>query len=111
MVDGEYRFDFTQIQEAHNACWRAFYEAMQRGDKLVVVDNTNTSNDLVGAYWSPAVATGYEVEIVQLTCSHDTAVSRCQRDTPPEVILQQHEQLMSCPLPPYWKNYRYVSTN
>lgn len=51
---GEYHFDIAQLGEAHASCHRAFVEAITRGVRFVVIDNTNGSI----AEMAPYVALG-----------------------------------------------------
>lgn len=104
MVDGEYRFDPNRVQEAHNQCWQSFWEAMQRGDRLIVVDNTNCSLDEVGAYWLPARSCGYEVTVITLWVSPAIAHERCTHNVPLEFV-RERQQALVCHqvwIPKYW---------
>lgn len=104
MVDGEYRFDVTKMQDAHNACWRGFYAAVQARAELIVVDNINAALAEVGPYFLPAKAHGYAVKVITILCDPEVALDRNTHGTSPEVMHMFHDQLMKNNelIPRYW---------
>ena len=60
--DGEYKFDPSKIAQAHATCMRLFDEALRRGDPIVVVDNTNTTQWEYQKYVDKANRAGYTVD-------------------------------------------------
>jgi predicted kinase len=101
---GEYRFDPSRIQQAHSACWLAFDQAVRDQAPLIVIDNTSIALDELGAYWLPAIARGYEVEIITLECSVETAIRRNTKRAPDTFIGMLAARLASTQLPGYWQH-------
>lgn len=102
VVDGEYRFNPSLLPEAHSACLRKYTEALQAGVELVVVDNTNTSVGEVAPYSALALAYGYELEIIVLSCSPQVGYERNRHNVPLAAVQAQYERLASLDLPPWW---------
>ena len=59
---GEYKFDSSKLGAAHGQCKRLAEEAMRRGDPIIVVDNTNTTEREYKDYVDMANSYGYAVE-------------------------------------------------
>lgn len=76
IVDGEYRFDASKLQEHHGKCFRAFMDAIQSGTVSIVVDNTNIEAWEYSPYVIAAEAFGYEVELLTLDCTVEASLSR-----------------------------------
>lgn len=76
LKEGVYHFNGSDLPKAHQACWLAFYEAVQRKEPLIVVDNTNTAVADIASYVLPAEANGYTVKILTLVCESAIAASR-----------------------------------
>lgn len=102
--DGVYRFDFTKISLAHQACWRQFYVAVQAKVELIVVDNTNLTAAEISPYMLPAEAMGYQVEIITLETPVELCKVRNTHGVKSEVIDMMAANLASRKLPPWWKN-------
>lgn len=98
-----YQFDPARIGEAHNACFRAFIEALQAGHERVIVDNTNTMVAEMAPYMLAAGAYGYEVKILEVRCSVETALERNIHEVPEEAIRAMAEALETVELPPWWE--------
>lgn len=58
---GSYKFDPTLLGKAHGSCRFAFERALDRGDALVVVDNTNLLRKHYKEYVDLAQKAGYTV--------------------------------------------------
>lgn len=84
--DGVYRFDRTKLPQAHAECLRNFVEALQRGEPLVVVDNTTTTLVEAAPYMALAPAYGYSAEIHRLDVDLVTAAARNVHDVPADTI-------------------------
>lgn len=76
MESGEYKFDASKIEEAHNACLRKFVSSLQNSAAPIVVDNTNLTVEELAPYYCLARAFGYEVEIVRCWTSVNEAVQQ-----------------------------------
>ncbi len=110
--DGEYRFDPTRLQEAHQACYRAFVEAVARKEPFIAVDNTNISVWEMAPYVVHGRVFGYDVEILTMDCSADAAVARKDL-VPPEKVRQTERFLKeeTLRMPPFMKAiYRTIPT-
>lgn len=77
-VDGVYRHDQTKLREYHGRTFRLFLEALQRGDALIIVDNTNIEPWEFSPYVLAGEAFGYPVELLTMRCSLETALARKQ---------------------------------
>jgi predicted kinase len=97
-----YQFDPSRIGEAHNNCFRAVIEALQRGEPLVIVDNTNTSVAEMAPYMLAAGAYGYEAKVLRVLCSVETALERNVHGVPEPAIRAMAEALETVELPPWW---------
>lgn len=85
---GEYVFNAKTASEGHESCYRAFCEAMSRGES-VVVDNTNTALSHFANYLEEARRLKASVRVVSLYCDTDKAAGRTVHETPRETILRQ----------------------
>jgi predicted kinase len=102
---GVYAFDPTKLGAAHGQCLRRYTEALQRGESHVVVDNTNTTTLEMAPYVSLALAYGYAVTIVRVTCDPAIAAARNTHGVPEGAIRAMHariEATFQTGLPPFW---------
>lgn len=102
---GTYAFDPRKLGEAHGQCLRRYTEALQQGASQVVVDNTNTTLLEMAPYVSLALAYGYGVEIVRVTCDPAVAAARNTHGVPEGAIAAMHariEATFQTGLPPFW---------
>ncbi len=74
--EGVYRFDPSKLADGHGLCFRTAVEALQRGERLVVVDNTHTQNWEMAPYVQAGRAYGYKTGIVRLDIDAITAAQR-----------------------------------
>lgn len=112
MVDGAYKFDARKLPEAHQACWRSFYAALNERDiDVIYVDNTNISAAEIGPYVLPAESCGWQVEIITLECDPVVAAARNVHGVPAESVHRMHARLQAAEkdFPPFWR-HRKVST-
>lgn len=63
MVDGEYKFDYRKLAQAHEECYQKFCEAVFAGDN-VIIDNTNTTEAQYQKYLDWAKNNGYQCFVV-----------------------------------------------
>lgn len=89
--NGNYNFDMKRIGIAHQQAKEKFFEALQRKEPLVIVDNTNTRwwemEDYV--YW--AEEHGYDISFIRLVVDVETAHKRNIHNTPKEIVEKFHE--------------------
>jgi len=93
-VDGEYRFDPTQLTEAHRTCFRKFVDAVNQERALIIVDNTNIHAAEFAPYVTYAAAYGYEVKLITVWCALEKAMARNIHKVPFEVILKMYSTLL-----------------
>ena len=61
MNDGEYKFDFSKIKEAHQWCQESTQDAMVSGSPKVAVSNTFTQEWEMKPYYEMAEKYGYMI--------------------------------------------------
>jgi len=66
----------SQDEQGKEGHFKAYHEAMGRGDELVVVDRINHRRDQRGRYAHPAREAGYHVKIVWLNVDRATCLKR-----------------------------------
>lgn len=101
---GDYKFVPFELQIAHAKCMKKFIEAIQAGEKIVVVDNTNTSIEQVSPYYLVAKAFGLrDITLMILKCSPNLALERNTHNVPQHNVLQHHDRLSQMRVPATWK--------
>lgn len=100
----KYVFNPADLSKAHGECFREFITAMQAGTQIVVVDNTNTTNEEISPYILGAQAFGYESEIITLHCNPEVAAVRNSHGVPIQGVMAQYQRLQNRKLMPWWKN-------
>jgi predicted kinase len=110
MKDGEYKFDISELGNAHASCLRAFIEACQRQEELVVVDNTNTMVVEMAPYVSVAMAYGYEVEIIFCKVSAKTSKERNVHGVPGKTIESMERRIQSS-FPFHWPKEKIIEND
>lgn len=103
MVDGVYRYNPANAGLAHGACLKKFVECLIAG-RDAAVDNTNTSLVELVPYARLAEAYGAELLIVTLLCDVAVAIERNTHGVPASTILAMHANMVTQPVPPYWKH-------
>jgi predicted kinase len=76
MIDGEYKFDPSKLQENHTKCFREFMDAILSSEAHIVIDNTNIQAWEYSPYVIAGEAFGYTVEILTLECTVEASLSR-----------------------------------
>jgi predicted kinase len=109
LVDGEYRFDADKLSEAHAWCFRRFLDSLSSGTNLVVVDNTNTTNEEIAPYILGAQAYNYQAEILTVWVDEGggllgKCLARNKHQVPASVIMSQQSRLAKRRLLPWWKS-------
>ena len=66
LKDGSYRFDIAKLSYAHKWCHAKVSEAMQRGDKKIIVANTFTTLHEIEPYIQLAKEFEYPVKIINV---------------------------------------------
>lgn len=100
--DGRYAFDPRGLQAAHNQCLRNFNAAVQRGDPVIVVDNTNVHDWEIAPYAALALAYGYKLTVVTVVCSVEIAHERNRHGVPIATVRKMAHELTWKTLPRHW---------
>lgn len=103
--NGQYNFDVALLGEAHRTCLLSFLTELNRGTRVVIVDNTCIHAVDLAPYYAVAEAVGYSACVVQMICDPDMAATRNIHQVPPDQVLKMAKSMDS--LPPYW-DVRYV---
>lgn len=101
-AQGNYKFDVSKLGDAHSSCFRKYIEALQAGEPLIVVDNTNTTAWECSPYVQGGAAFGYDVEIITLDCDPEVAANRNVHGVPRKSVLEMYRRLTKNRLPPFW---------
>lgn len=110
MKDGEYKFDFRLIGEAHAACTRKFvkaiYESTYPQVDYIIVDNTSTTPIECQTYVQLALAFDKEVEIVQFNCPAEIGFMRTEHGVPLKSCYHYRDNIdnFQRDMPPFWKH-------
>ena len=85
-ADGVYRYSVANAGKAHLWCYRAFLDALERGDEHIIVDNTNTQNWERSPYVKHAQLCGCTVEFKRFRCPVELATKRNVHGVSREII-------------------------
>lgn len=107
---GPYKFNAALLGKAHDECKKTFTDALDRGEALVVVDNTNVKVRDFSFYVHEARKRGYEVEIVRLECDPEVAAKRNTHGVPREACIRMAESLAASRLPDDFPPEKVVKT-
>ena len=93
MRNGVYRFNEAQQPIAHQWCLKKFTEAIESGEPLVILDNTNIKHSYYAPYVKVAEKNGYEVEIIKIPLlSVQECFDRTVHGVPLEIIQMMSEE-------------------
>jgi len=81
MDNGEYKFDFRKLGEAHGECLRSFIQGCAAGLD-VVCDNTNTTIEDIAPYMAVAAAYSQQVEVVLFNVPPEVCAERNSHGVP-----------------------------
>ena len=109
--DGKYNFDPKKLPIAHKTCRQKFLEAIQRGDELIVVDNTNTMPTEMAFYWDLATIFTDDVQILAVEpppmMERKDWLVQCekmnQHGVPMKNIQAMFDRMKKHKIPYYWK--------
>lgn len=119
--NGSYRFDFTLLSQAHDACLLKFlreirngWHAKEKGMPLdgmpvEVVDNTNLTSEEIAPYYLLAKAHGYEVTLVNLLVDAKLAAKRNTHNVPLSSIKNMLLKMRNRKLPKHWDTLKQES--
>jgi len=107
--EGEYKFDISLLSKAHNSCLRNFVSSVvgHSNDKILVVDNTNTTVVEIVPYAALALAYGQDLEIVIFDVSRENLTKIANRNVhgvPEQIVEGQFNRLegLKKQLPLWW---------
>lgn len=69
---GEYKFDYSKLNDAHRECENKFRNFIQRETPVIIVANTNTRKKDFSFYQEMALQNGYRVARLVLEHWHKT---------------------------------------
>lgn len=90
MVDGEYKFDATNIKRAHASCRHSTEAAMSLGHERVIVSNTFTTEEQMYPYLDLAKDYGYHVVSLIVENRHG---NKSIHDVPEETLVAMESKL------------------
>ena len=94
---GEYRFDSTQLPQAHANCFRRFLEFLQGGTGTAIVDNTNTRIFEMSPYVLAGKAYGFEIKIIRFVCDPNVAAARTPRGATLQMVKEMNDRMEAIP--------------
>ncbi|MCX6744743.1 MAG: AAA family ATPase [Candidatus Parcubacteria bacterium] len=106
-TDGEYKHDPAMIGQAHQQCFAKFLNAVAEGQPVIVVDNTNIQRWEVSPYYMTGMVFGYQVLIVTIDCTPQTATQRGIHGTPIERNQQYYQNFESSL--PFWRELKITT--
>ena len=115
MKNGEYRFNPSELGEAHASCIRLFTYYCSNplnimpNSATIAVDNTNLRIEEIAAYVQLAVAFGHEVEIYRLVYPVETAARRNVHGVPRKSVEAMDRRFQD--LPSFWPKETIVNTS
>lgn len=109
MVNGVCIYKKENAAMAHNVCLRSFAEQIFQSaqfwdsEKVVCVDNTNTTVAEIAPYYRLAEAYGYNPEIIFINCSLEVAIARNVHKVPEQTIYHMMQNLWQERIPLHWR--------
>ncbi|NTW15741.1 MAG: ATP-binding protein [Candidatus Moranbacteria bacterium] len=97
-ADGKYRYDRRQLKESHRYCQKVFMQAIEDGELLIVVDNTNIKCWELEGYVRKAEENCYLVTVYRMIVDDwREAASRNIHDVPAEAVERMHAGMEDYP--------------
>lgn len=98
MINGEYKFNYEMLNEAHNSCLRKFLDVVHHSEiRVIIVDNTNTQTWEYAPYSAIAKAFGCELIIVEVQRDILDCINVNQHKVPANSIKAQYERFEPTP--------------
>ena len=88
MIDGEYRFDATKLQENHLKNQDKFFNALKNGIDVVICDNTNLSPWEAKPYYNMAKQFEYKVLLLDFAPRSIDDILKTQTHSVPKEVLE-----------------------
>lgn len=88
MVDGEYRFDPSRLDESHAKCFHTYLKLLANDVRRIAVCNTNITRAQYTPYVlaARAMGRGDDLAMLHTRCDIETAIDRNIHNVPPHVI-------------------------
>ena len=99
--DGQYNYRHELAGQAHLWCLETFIRLLEKGERHIIVDNTNTRNFERAPYVQMAKLYGYVVEFMKMSASPEEAHERCVHGLSLEQVQAMHDRMEE--LPSYWE--------
>jgi predicted kinase len=107
---GEYHFNGKLLKQAHDECFQSFQSFVDAGHQVVAVDNTNLSYSEGGRYIEYGLKHDYEVTVIDLQISPETAATRNVHGvTAPHIERMAKKKLLVPELISKNPNFHYVT--
>jgi predicted kinase len=90
MVNGEYKFYYTKLKQAHDLCRHSTEAAMNMGHERVIVSNTFTTEEQMQPYLD--LAKEYKYRVVSLIIENRHS-GKSIHDVPEETLIQMESKL------------------
>jgi predicted kinase len=90
MINGEYKFDYTKLKQAHDLCRHSTEAAMSLGHERVIVSNTFTTEEQMYPYLDLAKDYGYRVVSLIVENRHG---NKSIHDVPEETLVAMESKL------------------
>jgi predicted kinase len=90
MINGEYKFDYTKLKQAHDLCRHTTEAAMSIGHERVIVSNTFTTEEQMHPYLDLAKDYGYRVVSLVIENRHG---NKSIHDVPEESLIAMESKL------------------
>lgn len=68
--NGEYKFDKDLLEQAHLNCYYKVIQGMKFSDKLIIVDNTNSTKSEYAKYKKAATEHKYKIVVLEINCEN-----------------------------------------
>lgn len=107
--DGEYRFDPSQLKQAHGACLREYLNAAREAQHMCV-DNTNTTIAEVAPYIAVAQAYAYDIRAIFFDTPWRVCAERNTKGVDLSTVLRMHMQAEHTirKWPPFWPKIEVI---
>jgi predicted kinase len=99
--DGVYNFKPERARDAHRLCFTDFINALEIGQPLIIVDNTNTDPVEIAPYYKMAEHYYYDVEIVWFKTPLEVCMARQTHGVPISTMCNMYWNLKK-ELPRWW---------
>ena len=98
MKEGEYIYDYSKIDDAHDACLKEYLEALSDPiNQMIVVDNTHTESWEYAPYTALARIFEYDITIVEVHRDIMACIRENVHQVPANIIKAQYKRFQKTP--------------